>query len=343
MLLRSIRTVQYRSTMPSNTAAVQQQQQQLSSKDRIASYAARSAGMTRQEREELVPALALRCYHLPGYSYWGDLVQYMNNNHPLFGLCCHHRLHPVKVKMRLVNLLGSIAFGLAVTNIIWLWLIFHEIDEDDPFLVVTLNGMDVTENQPNGTAIEEFDESAKQISISQGMVFLWTVGGGLHAFFDNTIWYCTACVCCLPGQSLHHWQKYQKYSHYFIALTVVLITAVATGAVLMRAAVDANSEETEEVDDVGDVDLREVELRSGIKAYDFLVTYAVELVLALVLYYPAVGFLLFSGVLGCGTIPILGGRPYEVKQEERRNRRSNSSLESNNWSSHTSSVSGNAV
>jgi hypothetical protein len=42
--------------------------------------------------------------------------------------------------------------------------------------------------------------------------------------------------------------------------------------------------------------------------YAFLVGYAVELTIALFLYYPLTSTMFFSGVLGCGRIPILGGR-----------------------------------
>jgi hypothetical protein len=54
----------------------------------------------------------------------------------------------------------------------------------------------------------------------------------------------------------------------------------------------------------------------------FLLGYAVEFSLALLVYYPLCSFLFFSGVLGCGFIPGLGGRPREIqllkKEIERR-------------------------
>jgi hypothetical protein len=52
-------------------------------------------------------------------------------------------------------------------------------------------------------------------------------------------------------------------------------------------------------------------------AYEFLLGYVVELVLALIVYYPLLGTILFSGVLVCGKIPVLGGRPYEVLVQKR--------------------------
>lgn len=42
--------------------------------------------------------------------------------------------------------------------------------------------------------------------------------------------------------------------------------------------------------------------------YAFLIGYLVELTIALFVYYPLTSTMFFSGVLGCGRIPILGGR-----------------------------------
>lgn len=46
--------------------------------------------VSRQQRE-LIPALAWRSYHLPGNSWCQDWMQYYKNNHPVFGICCHHK------------------------------------------------------------------------------------------------------------------------------------------------------------------------------------------------------------------------------------------------------------
>eukprot|EP00984_Skeletonema_dohrnii_P027860 scaffold17549_cov67-Skeletonema_dohrnii-CCMP3373.AAC.1 len=48
----------------------------------------------------LVPKFAARAYHLPGNSVCADWLQYMLNNHPVIGICCHHRLHPLKTRQR---------------------------------------------------------------------------------------------------------------------------------------------------------------------------------------------------------------------------------------------------
>jgi len=56
----------------------------------------------------------------------------------------------------------------------------------------------------------------------------------------------------------------------------------------------------------------------GIQSFDFLIGYLVELGLALFLYFPLIGTILFSGFLGCKTMPFLGGRPRELKREKRK-------------------------
>lgn len=54
----------------------------------------------------------------------------------------------------------------------------------------------------------------------------------------------------------------------------------------------------------------------GHRSFRFLLGYLVEFILALFVYYPIAVTILFSGVLGCnGRVPLLGGRPREMKKE----------------------------
>jgi len=55
---------------------------------------------------------------------------------------------------------------------------------------------------------------------------------------------------------------------------------------------------------------------SNTKQFSFLVGYALELVFALFIFYFTTSTVFFSGILGCGRVPILGGRPYEVRREK---------------------------
>jgi hypothetical protein len=56
-------------------------------------------------------------------------------------------------------------------------------------------------------------------------------------------------------------------------------------------------------------------LHEDANVYEFLLSYAIELTLALFVFYPLLETILFTGFLGCcGLLPVLGGRPYEVRQ-----------------------------
>jgi len=275
--------------------------------DRIDSYNARAQGMSRFERDKVIPALAARAFHIPGNeSARSDWVQYVIHNHPVFGLCCHHPLHPVKFGMRLVYLIGSIMCGLAVTNFLWLGMILQEMDSE------------VTVLQVNTT----FTGENTSVSVTQGMVVLWTIGGSVHVLFDIFVWMFTAgCACCLPGRKWNGF--FTKYCHAIIVVLVVLCTALATLVVVLRAAVEGNDEtyfasvSGHPIINGTDSGYGTAQFFSKNKSeYEFLVSYAVELCLALFVYNPVFASVLFSGCLGCGCIPFLGGRPYEYHQAQ---------------------------
>eukprot|EP01082_Thalassiosira_pseudonana_P006305 g6078.t1 g6078 contig20:746436-746813(+) len=78
-----------------------------------------------EEEDFIRKKLSLRSYHLPGHNWRQDWAMYIRNNRLIFGLCCHHRLHPVTIKHRLIILVGSLAFGLSVTNAAYLWYLYY--------------------------------------------------------------------------------------------------------------------------------------------------------------------------------------------------------------------------
>ena len=88
-----------------------------------------------EETKELIMALAIRSYHLPGYSCMGDMCQYIFNNHPLLGIFFHHKLHPVKTVWRFLLFLGSVLFGLTVSNIFFLLVLSDERYQKEVFVV----------------------------------------------------------------------------------------------------------------------------------------------------------------------------------------------------------------
>ena len=89
---------------------------------------------------------------------------------------------------------------------------------------------------------------------------------------------------------------------------------------LLRASIEytgegSNSEQVAE--SIRNNELYEIEFEDK-RSFKFLLGYLVEFVLALFVYYPIAVTILFSGVLGCnGRIPVLGGRPREMKKEKR--------------------------
>jgi hypothetical protein len=357
--------------MPSNNNT--QESSAWTSRDRLSRYNERttssnviSGSNISDDEKELVAALGLRSYHLPGNNWCQDWSQYFANNHPIFGICCHHKKHPIGVRMRIVNLFGSIVFGLCVTNVIWLTFLYVKEDVDTAVVTISFGGgvsfgantnnatsnatisVDLSDNLSDISDLTNINSisnnndatstNGQEIQITEGMIMLWTVGGALHALFDNTIWYVTACVCCLPGRSLERLGNFRWCGSYIAVFFVIAFTACATFAVVLRATLDSN-EENVDLTDLGTAGINDDNIKLGktsdASAYEFMIGYAVELVLALIVYYPLVGTILFSGVMVCGKIPVLGGRPYEVSRQKRLAQAS--SKEDNAWvaSGHT--------
>ena len=71
--------------------------------------------------EEVAFRLAHRAAHLPGNNWCQDWAQFMLNNHPVFGICLRDGRHPLGSVDRFVILIGSLAFGVAATNSIYMY------------------------------------------------------------------------------------------------------------------------------------------------------------------------------------------------------------------------------
>jgi hypothetical protein len=273
--------------------------------------------------------LSIRSYHLPGNNWVQDYAMYIKNNHLVFGLCCRHRLNPVTTKHRLIILLGSLAFGLTVTNAVYLYFLHGDKNYDDTALALSLSlSGDVVDNLNNST------QKNLSLDISNGMAMLWTIGAGAHAMFDLLLWHMIACGYC---QS-----KTRNYGHagWNMALAVVsIIVAGASFVVLYRAYEDNEADVDAQLlkfvddgnytvalgDNEGDSPHRPITIET-IKAFrqsnpdfQFLYGYLVELGLSLFVFTPLIQTILFSGVFGCcGTLPLVGGRPRSVKLEQER-------------------------
>jgi hypothetical protein len=145
-------------------------------------------------KRKLVPKLAQRAYHLEeGNSWFTDWVQYQKNTHPVFGICCHHRYHPVRFPQRVIILVGSIACGFAITNCIYLGFLENVATEIGLESVYNATGT-VTDN-----VISAIQQRYSKFEVTQNMIYLLTIGSFLHSTFDMLIWYLMACFCFRPG------------------------------------------------------------------------------------------------------------------------------------------------
>lgn len=273
----------------------------------------------------LIPLLARRSYHLPGNTWWDDWLQWLKNNHILFGICLHHPLHPLETWERCLYLTASISFGLVATGTIYYLQTYHaQFMEQEIVVAPTI---------PN------------YLHITYGMLALWTLGGAFHSIFDMVVWHVMACACCHPGGRYGHTalsHRCKDAGSWMLVPIIAFLLGLAGYFVLLRASNDNNDMVTQDpVDDYDDGDdgewryydddvaaaaaLQNVDLDNiqGADDFAFLIKYAIELVLAWFVYFPVLGTVLFSGILGCnGWLPILGGRPRDVNlvAEEAENR-----------------------
>ena len=252
------------------------------------------------QRRRFIRRLAARAYHFPGNSWFEDWLQYTKNTHLVFGIFFHHPLHPVTSKERCIILLGSVAIGLLMSNLIYLWFVEADFGMHDP--VISLG--------PGGN-----------LAITKLMVALWTLGSFAHTIFDLSIWHIKACTLCrlIGGHVSDRAVKCGRST----GVTIVLFTlAFATYLVLLRASEDFKARNGIDSNDLGEEDdnsfFHSVVLGGGAQSFDFLLGYFIEFILAVFVYNPLILTVVFTGMLGCdGRIPILGGRPREVAKEQR--------------------------
>jgi hypothetical protein len=272
-------------------------------------------------RDTVIPLLLIRAYHLPNNSYFQDLYQYMCNNHPVFGILLHHKYHPIQRTIRIISLIGSMLFGLAITNIIYLAFVFADTDYDKAYVEVTID------SETGATTGNTFvDNTVPALSLTNGNIALWTIGAMLHASFDNLIWSLAACSCCTTsteGLTEKKLARYRNTGVVLVVLSVVIATGLATFAVALRAAISSSNSSNDAAVQVDpdtvhsygltddNVQLFQVDAKND---FEFLIAYFIELVLNYFIYYPVIGTILFSGILTCGRYGgVFGGRPLEIK------------------------------
>ena len=258
---------------------------------------------TEEQRIErlLVPKLASRAYHLPGNDFGQDWKQYVLNNHPVLGICFHHRLHPLKTGSRLIMLLGSFAFGIAITNAIYFYFIFTGIDSNTEAFALSISMKSGDEG-----------DSPSTISFSYGLVALLTVGSGSNALFDRFVWSLGACKICRPGGRLESQNRCHPDSgKYVVVLIIILVICGTSMVVVMRALVEKGEEDFDIFhDNSKDRDFQAEDFR-------FLIGYLIEFAVSLFVMNPLIEFTLFAGILGCCSLPVLGGRSREISIEKK--------------------------
>jgi hypothetical protein len=268
------------------------------------------------QKRKLVPRLAKRAYHLEEGNTWcQDWVQYQKNTHPVFGLCMYHRFHPIRLPQRVIILVGSIAFGFAITNCVYLG-----------FLQDGNAGSAVTYAYDKSGELAQLTSKYTNVQLETSMIFLLTVGSFLHSAFDMSIWYLMACFCFRPGGYCQKkgggWSRSsalcQTFGIYAAVLVVIVAVVSATFVAVVRLTQDEEimSEKsasfTEELvgEQLGD------DSSGPPSKMAFLVGYVLELFVAFFVFYFFTSTVFFSGILGCGRIPVLGGRPYELRKEK---------------------------
>lgn len=262
--------------------------------------------------EQIVPLLARQSFHLPGNDWWADWRQWFGNNHIFFGICFHHPFHPVEWWERLLALAASVSFSLIATNVVW------QLHRHNP------------------EQMEAEILSFAGYAITYGMVLLWTFGGLCHSIFDMLVWHVQACACCHPGgrygDSTMSFRCRDVGSYLLIPIILALL-GLAVYLILLRASKQGDGEDfsifnyydmykndDDAVEDQDDLHV-DVDNIKGAESFSFLLFSTTELILAWFVYFPIIYTILFSGILGCnGRIPVLGGRPRDLRlvQEEQR-------------------------
>ena len=286
---------------PLRGSSKHQQQQQLQQQDY--DY--------RRRDEIIIPLLAQRSFHLPGNTPKQDWIQWMRNNHIIFGTCFHHPLHPIETWERMIVLLGSISFAMVATNIgyIWDWYWYYGDEQRfDPGAVLyswnmtSINGDTINDDESYGPS------SSTTVEITYGTLFLWTFGCIFHSLFDYLVWNLSACACFHPGGRFGQTNVANRCNDLgsIILIPFVLsLLGLAGYSSYLRVTSGNSSLEDEYGDDLVD------NLTAGkLGDYSFLVRFGIELILAWFVYFPLLSTVFFSGILGCGgKLPLLGGRP----------------------------------
>lgn len=208
---------------------------------------------------------------------------------------------------------------------------------------ITTNGTDPDDS--NVLMPTTVSTQYKEIQITQLMVLLWTVGSALHGLYDSIIWQLGGCICCIRctnSTRLERCSVCRCFGRSIVIGITLTCTAIATFVIMIRASLLAEKQQQQMDGSVYNNDTSSALFNltgllddpnnryhptilriQSVSKYKFVVSYLVETVLAMIVYYPIIVTILFSGILGCGSIPFVGGRPYELKEEEKLKNKTN--------------------
>ncbi len=253
--------------------------------------------------------LARRSMHLPRNNWCQDWTQFIKNNHVLFGLCCHHPLHPLKLGHRVFILIGSIAFGLTATNSVYLWYAYNDEDMNQTLVQVSLGEV------PLNLSVED-------LQVTNGMLTLWTFGSMLHSIFDVSLWFITACICFLEGNACGRFSKLRSLGSYVTVAIVAIMVALSSFVIAGRAIYEARLAAARNGTELNEEQWTQV---VRFESFSFLLGYGVESALTYFVFYPLIVTIGISGMLSplfriFPCIKFLGGRSEELLRqfEERK-------------------------
>ena len=95
---------------------------------------------------------------------------------------------------------------------------------------------------------------------------------------------------------------------------VMVVVVAATSVAVVRL----NDEEDSAAEYDASMAEQVAEDTTNSNRFSFLLGYALELVFALFIFYFITSTIFFSGILGCFRVPVLGGRPYELRREKNK-------------------------
>jgi len=137
----------------------------------------------------------------------------------------------------------------------------------------------------------------RSLNVNNGNVILWTLGAALHALYDLHLWSITTWSFCLNGGLPAKVRRKRALGSITVILSMSVLVLVAMITTWMRVNVLVDKED-------GSVAFGEA--------------FGTEICTAYFFFYPMLGFLAFSGLFGCCCCKEWwGGRPYEVRMENR--------------------------